>query len=461
MPEISGRSTSSGNVRSDAQPSRLSAMAVNPTVARLSGRLDGHPEGLLSTGYTSSIDVTGLASGSQARPSADSANRPILTTFQTFRDRNRNQSTPNIAKTLLPTSGQTSGPRPVHPLAAAIGNSFSRSSVHLLSPPRRDSRPGSVGSIPANQLSSRTYYDKPKDRDRLLRETVSAVSAASVSAAAASSSSPPPGPSQQPYLYSSPVFASSPNIPSLRLNDQPVISQRLTPPIAGVVSSASSGMDGRAEESANSSSVSLIKAEDNSWTTSPALASNKKGNVSMVQTVRELQSSLGSDVIERLDVIEDDLKARVSSFEQHLEELKALRQQSVAIIAAFKSQSGQTREEIDSHLYKFKDLGNEFTVVDELDTRIATAKEKVDEYSKRLVAVNARIVQQETQKQQRLLRLKFMRRVVFSLCVFVLVLSIVIKLEFGRSTTAASPTSDLADIIDFLNDLDKHPFVTL
>ncbi|ANB15787.1 hypothetical protein AWJ20_3431 [Sugiyamaella lignohabitans] len=152
---------------------------------------------------------------------------------------------------------------------------------------------------------------------------------------------------------------------------------------------------------------------------------DNKGNVSMAQSVEELQKSLGGDVVVKLDAVEDILKARMRSFEQHLAGIRSLRNRSNELLLTFRAHASQSHEDFSLYSQKYKEL--DFSEFDDLEKRVLASADKVDEYSQRLKLVNERISEQERENHTRQLRYKFIRRSLASICLFILLLITILR----------------------------------
>lgn len=248
-------------------------------------------------------------------------------------------------------------------------------------------------------------------------------------------------PTTNPYNLSRRMSISVPNIPSLQLNGSEFVSK-----ISNEKETSSDGKPKTFKVRAGGQSKSFHSSEEafdmltsiapsantglvgaSGSTTCLVTAANPTGKVSVMDTIDQLQKSLGHDIVMQVDSVEDELLSKMQVFQKNLNELVALRDICLESMKKIDGSGEETKSSIEEHFERFESLRAEFASIGQLEDRMEKARAKILEYSKRLELVQQRIDLREKFNMQRRIRKKYWQRTVLFISIAVLILAIVFK----------------------------------
>ncbi|CAN6622912.1 hypothetical protein TRVA0_009S01046 [Trichomonascus vanleenenianus] len=175
-------------------------------------------------------------------------------------------------------------------------------------------------------------------------------------------------------------------------------------------------------------------------------------------TVDRLKNSLAYDVVLRLNTAETGLESRIDEFDRSLQELDDLRSRSMSLVDKFEAYSHRTKEEVESQLANIKSIRSEFAKVDEYERRVNNARKRVDEFKTRLVQINNRISEQESDNRKRKMRIKYAKRGSLLGTLLLVLLIFLIRTYFFTHHDTNTRQLDFDELIECLNNIDRCPY---
>lgn len=250
----------------------------------------------------------------------------------------------------------------------------------------------------------------------------------------------------------------SKEVPALQVNDEfgEVISPTASKQTAATSGSSISDSSLQAMSRTWSTAESNGGANENRRSSSRVSSSVPVPHFSVVNAIKDLKSSLESDIVGRLDSTEIDLDSQVKNFETSLSRLKELRDKCNLLIEDYKSVNQKALSNMGEQANRLVEIQKEFDVVDKLEERLQKARSNVDDCKNRLFYVNQRVSVQENDNKERNRRIKYIQRGSLLGFTLLVLLIFLIRHYYYYYVLRSSPSyKSLEEIIQCLDDLDS------
>jgi hypothetical protein len=165
---------------------------------------------------------------------------------------------------------------------------------------------------------------------------------------------------------------------------------------------------------------------------------------SSIRSLKAVPKEIDVDVIFRLESPNVILNNTLKVTEAKLDQLKTLFEESKALVDSYAEDSSSSQAEIEAQLEKLKAVQQELPV-ENLQDRVAQAKDKVKDYKERLAAVQQHIQLQENDSKTRRLRIVYVKRIGFLVSLFVAIIAIVWAGKLGNTETDEPKPEPLVD----------------
>jgi hypothetical protein len=165
---------------------------------------------------------------------------------------------------------------------------------------------------------------------------------------------------------------------------------------------------------------------------------------SSIRSLKAVPKEIDVDVIFRLESPNVILNNTLKVTEAKLDQLKTLFEESKALVDSYAEDSSSSQAEIEAQLEKLKAVQQELPV-ENLQDRVAQAKNKVKDYKERLAAVQQHIQLQENDSKMRRLRIVYVKRIGFLVSLFVAIIAIVWAGKLRNTETDEPKPEPLVD----------------